>query len=76
MLAVVRTVHGVPTLVIAAVTGQTGYGVLVTAGLHALDLADTAANDIGATAGSVAGAGGGQVSAAGGDRSTPGPRRR
>ncbi len=49
VLAVVRTVHGVPTLVITAVTGQTGPGVLVTAGLHALDLADTTASNIGAT---------------------------
>jgi serine-type D-Ala-D-Ala carboxypeptidase (penicillin-binding protein 5/6) len=49
VLAVVRNVHGVPTLVITAVTGQTGPGVLVTAGLHALDLADTTANDIGTT---------------------------
>ena len=49
VLAVVRTVHGVPTLVIAAVTGQTGPRVLFTAGLHALDLADTTANDIGST---------------------------
>jgi serine-type D-Ala-D-Ala carboxypeptidase (penicillin-binding protein 5/6) len=48
VLAVMRTVHGVPTLVLAAITGQTGPGVLVTAGLHALDLADTAAKDIGA----------------------------
>ncbi len=48
VLAVVRTVHGVPTLVITAVTGQEGPGVLVTAGLHALDLADTVAKDMGA----------------------------
>ncbi len=47
VLAVVRTVHGVPTLVISAVTGQTGPSVLITAGLHALDLADTVAKDIG-----------------------------
>ncbi len=49
VLAVVRTVHGVPTLVITAVTGQTGPGVLVAAGLHALDLADTTANEVGTT---------------------------
>jgi serine-type D-Ala-D-Ala carboxypeptidase (penicillin-binding protein 5/6) len=51
VLAVMHTVHGVPTLVLSAITGQTGPGVLVTAGLHALDLADTAAKDIGATSG-------------------------
>ena len=48
VLAVMRTVHGVPTLVITAVTGQEGPGVLVTAGLHAVDLADTVAKDMGA----------------------------
>jgi serine-type D-Ala-D-Ala carboxypeptidase (penicillin-binding protein 5/6) len=49
VLAVMPIVHGVPTLVLTAITSQEGPGVLVTAGLHALDIADTAAKDIGAT---------------------------
>ncbi len=38
VLGVVRTVHGRPVLLLAAVTGQTGIGVLAQAGLHGLAL--------------------------------------
>lgn len=38
VVAVVRTVHGRPTLLLAAVTGQTGYQALDQAGLHGLAL--------------------------------------
>jgi hypothetical protein len=44
-----RTVHGQTTLILAAVTGQTGPNVLVDAGLIALNLADHASASIGAT---------------------------
>ncbi|MGO8824751.1 MAG: D-alanyl-D-alanine carboxypeptidase family protein [Acidimicrobiales bacterium] len=40
VLAVVRTVHGQPVLLLAAVTGQTGPEVLAQAGLHGLALVD------------------------------------
>lgn len=43
VLAVVRTVHGRPTLLMAAVTGQTGASVLVQAGLHGLALVNALA---------------------------------
>jgi D-alanyl-D-alanine carboxypeptidase (penicillin-binding protein 5/6) len=49
VLGVVRTVHGKPTLILAAVTGQQGPVVLAQAGLHALALVDAAAPLIGAT---------------------------
>ena len=38
VVAVVRTVHGRPVLLLAAVTGQTGVAVLAQAGLHGLAL--------------------------------------
>ena len=38
VLGVVRTVHGRPVLLLAAVTGQTGIAVLAQAGLHGLAL--------------------------------------
>jgi D-alanyl-D-alanine carboxypeptidase len=41
VLAVVRQVYGVPTLLLAAVTGQQGPAVLAQAGLHALALVTT-----------------------------------
>ncbi len=47
VLAVMRTVHGKPVLVLTAVTGQTGPVVLAQAGLHALALADAVAPLIG-----------------------------
>jgi D-alanyl-D-alanine carboxypeptidase (penicillin-binding protein 5/6) len=49
VLAVVRTVHGQPTLVLSAVTGQTGPNVLVDAGLIALNLANHASASVGST---------------------------
>ncbi len=49
VLAVVRTVHGKPTLILAAVTGQQGPVVLAQAGLHALALVDAVAPLIGST---------------------------
>jgi D-alanyl-D-alanine carboxypeptidase (penicillin-binding protein 5/6) len=49
VVAVMRTVHGQTTLILAAVTGQTGPNVLVDAGLIALNLADHASASIGAT---------------------------
>jgi D-alanyl-D-alanine carboxypeptidase (penicillin-binding protein 5/6) len=49
VVAVVRMVHGRPTLVLSAVTGQTGPNVLVDAGFIALNLADHASTFIGAT---------------------------
>lgn len=38
VVAVIRPVHGRPTLLLAAVTGQTGYEALAQAGLHGLAL--------------------------------------
>ncbi len=49
VLAVVRQVHGVPTLLLAAVTGQEGPAVLAQAGLHALALVTTMAPVVSAT---------------------------
>ena len=49
VLGVVRTVHGKPTLILAAVTGQEGPVVLAQAGLHALALVDAVAPLIGTT---------------------------
>ena len=49
VLGAVRTVHGKPTLILAAVTGQEGPVVLAQAGLHALALVDAAAPLIGST---------------------------
>ncbi len=49
VLAVVRTVHGRPVLLLAAVTGQTGVAVLAQAGLHGLALVDAMAPLIGTT---------------------------
>ena len=49
VLGVVRTVHGRPVLLLAAVTGQTGVAVLAQAGLHGLALVDALAPLIGST---------------------------
>jgi D-alanyl-D-alanine carboxypeptidase (penicillin-binding protein 5/6) len=49
VLGVVRTVHGRPVLLLAAVTGQTGVAVLAQAGLHGLALVDAVAPLIGST---------------------------
>ncbi len=49
VLAAVRTVHGRPVLLLAAVTGQTGVAVLAQAGLHGLALVDAMAPLIGTT---------------------------
>jgi serine-type D-Ala-D-Ala carboxypeptidase (penicillin-binding protein 5/6) len=49
VVAVVRSVHGTPTLILAAVTGQQGPNVLAAAGFIALNLADHASGVIGAT---------------------------
>jgi D-alanyl-D-alanine carboxypeptidase (penicillin-binding protein 5/6) len=49
ILAVVRQVHGVPTLLLAAVTGQQGPIVLAAAGLHALALVTAMVPVVGAT---------------------------
>jgi D-alanyl-D-alanine carboxypeptidase (penicillin-binding protein 5/6) len=49
IVAVVRDVHGLPVLVLSAVTGQEGPNVLGTAGLIALNLADHASASIAAT---------------------------
>jgi serine-type D-Ala-D-Ala carboxypeptidase (penicillin-binding protein 5/6) len=49
VVAIVRSVHGVPTLVLGAVTGQTGARAILQAGFHAWVLAVTAPNDIGET---------------------------
>ncbi len=49
VLAVVRQVHGVPTLLLAAVTGLEGPAVLAQAGLHALALVTAMAPVVGAT---------------------------
>jgi D-alanyl-D-alanine carboxypeptidase (penicillin-binding protein 5/6) len=42
VVAVIRSVHGHPTLLLAAVTGQTGAHVLAQAGLHGLALVNAA----------------------------------
>jgi D-alanyl-D-alanine carboxypeptidase (penicillin-binding protein 5/6) len=49
VVAIVRQVHGIPALVLGAVTGQTGPDVLVKAGFIALNLADHAAASVGVT---------------------------
>ena len=49
VLAVVRTVHGKPVLLLAAVTGQEGPVVLAQAGVHALALVDALSPLIGST---------------------------
>jgi D-alanyl-D-alanine carboxypeptidase (penicillin-binding protein 5/6) len=49
VLAIVRTVHGVSTLFLAAVTGQTGARAILQAGFHAFVLADSATKDVGET---------------------------
>ena len=49
VLAVVRQVHGVPTLLLAAVTGQQGPNVLAQAGLHALALVTAMTPVVGVT---------------------------
>ena len=60
-MAVMRTVQGVPTMVLAAVTGQTGPNVLLDAGFVAFNLANQASTSVGSTpfvhAGEVVGAG-------------------
>jgi serine-type D-Ala-D-Ala carboxypeptidase (penicillin-binding protein 5/6) len=50
VLAVERPVHGVPTLLLAAVTGQQGPAVLAQAGLHGLALVSAMTPLVGATA--------------------------
>jgi serine-type D-Ala-D-Ala carboxypeptidase (penicillin-binding protein 5/6) len=50
VVAVMRSVHGRPTLILAAVTGQTGPNVLANAGRVALNLADHVSGEIAATA--------------------------
>ena len=49
VVAVMRTVHGQPTLILSAVTGQTGPNVLFDAGFIALNLANNAATSLGVT---------------------------
>jgi D-alanyl-D-alanine carboxypeptidase (penicillin-binding protein 5/6) len=49
VVAVVRMVHGQPTLVLGAVTGQTGPNVLTDAGFIALNLANHASTTVGST---------------------------
>jgi serine-type D-Ala-D-Ala carboxypeptidase (penicillin-binding protein 5/6) len=49
VLAVVRRVHGLPVLILAAVTGQVGPNVLDLAGFHALAIANTVGTGIGQT---------------------------
>ena len=56
VVAVVRTVHGRPVLLLAAVTAQTGPEVLAQAGLHGLALVDALGPLIGTTAGAAAAA--------------------
>jgi len=48
VLAVMRSVHGVSTMVLTAVTGQQGLNVLGQAGLQALNLANATAKVVGA----------------------------
>jgi hypothetical protein len=47
--AVERVLHGQPTLVLSAVTGQTGPNALLSAGFIALSLADHASTSVGST---------------------------
>ncbi len=49
VIAVIRTVHGKPVLLLAAVTGQQGPVVLAQAGLHGLALVDALSPLIGST---------------------------
>ncbi len=49
VLAVIRPVHGHPTLLLAAVTGQTGVEALGQAGLHGLALVNAVEPLIGTT---------------------------
>jgi len=49
VMAVERTVQGVPILVLAAVTGQTGPNVLLDAGFVAFNLANQASTSVGST---------------------------
>jgi D-alanyl-D-alanine carboxypeptidase len=49
VLGVVRTVHGHPTLLLAAVTGQEDFAALASAGLHGLALVDAVQPLIGTT---------------------------
>ncbi len=49
VMAVMRTVQGVPTMVLAAVTGQTGPNVLLDAGFVAFNLANQASTSVGST---------------------------
>jgi D-alanyl-D-alanine carboxypeptidase (penicillin-binding protein 5/6) len=49
VVAVMRSVQGKPTLILSAVTGQTGPNVLATAGFVALNLADHVSTAIGTT---------------------------
>jgi D-alanyl-D-alanine carboxypeptidase (penicillin-binding protein 5/6) len=49
VVAVIRPVHGHPTLLLAAVTGQTGALALAQAGLHGLDLVNAVQPHIGTT---------------------------
>ncbi len=49
VLAVIRPVHGHPTLLLAAVTGQTGVAALAQAGLHGLALVNAVQPLIGTT---------------------------
>ncbi|HVA08387.1 MAG TPA: hypothetical protein VNG12_16755 [Acidimicrobiales bacterium] len=49
VVAVIRKVHGLPVLILSAVTGQTGLSVIGKAGLFALNLANFAANAIGSS---------------------------
>jgi D-alanyl-D-alanine carboxypeptidase (penicillin-binding protein 5/6) len=49
VIAVIRTVHGKPVLLLAAVTGQEGPVVLAQAGLHGLALVDALSPLIGST---------------------------
>jgi serine-type D-Ala-D-Ala carboxypeptidase (penicillin-binding protein 5/6) len=49
VMAVMRTVQGVPTMVLAAVTGQTGPDVLLDAGFVAFNLANQASTSVGST---------------------------
>jgi serine-type D-Ala-D-Ala carboxypeptidase (penicillin-binding protein 5/6) len=49
VLAAVRNAHGLPVLILSAVTGQTGPNVLAEAGLLALNLVNAVGHAIGAT---------------------------
>jgi D-alanyl-D-alanine carboxypeptidase (penicillin-binding protein 5/6) len=65
VLAVIRKVHGLPVLILTAVTGQTGPNVLVLAGLLALNLANNVSTSIGLASVVTPGAVVAHVSAAG-----------